>query len=50
MTDRGIEPTCGESVEDAAIRAFHTIKAIPSSGMIATLRMAFRDVVGDAVV
>ena len=47
MTARGIEPTCGERVEDAAIRAFHTIRATPSSGMIEALRMAFRDVKGD---
>jgi hypothetical protein len=47
MTARGIEPTCGESIEDAAVRAFHTIRATPSSGMIETLRTAFRDVNGD---
>jgi uncharacterized coiled-coil protein SlyX len=48
MKVRGIDPSCGENIEDAAVRALHTIRATPSSGMIEVLKTAFRDVNGDA--
>jgi hypothetical protein len=47
MLVRCIQATCGETMEDAAVRALHTIMATPSSGMIAALRTAYRDVGGD---
>ncbi len=47
MKVRGIEPAGGESTEDAAVRAFHTIRTTPSSSMIEALRAAYTETDGD---
>jgi hypothetical protein len=48
MQVRGIQAACGESIEDAAVRALHIITTTFSSGMIEALRTAYRDVDGGA--
>ena len=47
MRVRGIQAKCDETIEDAAVRALHTIMASPSSGLIEALRTAYEDVNGD---
>lgn len=47
MRLRSIQPTCGETIEDAAVRALHTIVGTPSAGMIEAIRTAYEDVNGD---